>query len=176
MINQSELKEIMHYDPGTGIFRWKVTVSRNVKAGSIAGSRRSDGYWRVPYKGKIYSAHRLAWFYVHGVFPPDQVDHINHQRDDNRIANLRLATNTENGRNRSLSTNNTSGVTGVYWEKREGKWRATIKANGKRIHLGCFYNIECAIAARQAANIKYKFHRNHGIELSQQENQRGHHD
>jgi hypothetical protein len=116
------------------------------------------GYENIMVDNVRHKSHRLAWFYMHGEWPPHQVDHINRVRGDNRIANLRLATRAENLQNRNLSKNNTSGHEGVKWNGRVGKWYAQISHNKERMHLGSYSNIEDAIAARSAARLKlHKF-------------------
>jgi len=159
------LKESMHYYPDTGIFKWKINKQGNVKAGNIAGSLKADGYISIFFNGKAYKAHRLAWLYMTGSLPKHQIDHINHDRIDNRWINLREATTLDNNRNQSLRKNNTSGFTGVFWMKSRNKWIAQITVKRKDIHLGCFDDLSEAIAKRQTANVLYGFHANHG-ELS----------
>jgi hypothetical protein len=146
MITQVELKEFLHYEPTTGIFTWLVspTYSR-VKVGDTAGTLQSTGYNYIQIKGRAYKVHRLAWFYVYGVWPKNQIDHINHVRDDNRIDNLREATNMQN---RCNTSNNTSGIAGV-------SWRAQIQVAGKNKHLGYFASLEDAAEARRAAETQY---------------------
>ena len=162
MITQPELKELLHYDPDTGFFIRKTKATCSAEIGSIVGSPDSYGYIAVNVKGCVYRAHRLAWFYVYGVWPTEQIDHINHVRDDNRWINLREATHRENQRNRKISKNNTSGVCGVCWHKTQMKWFTKIKINSKYIHLGVFTDKFEAICARLSANNKYGFHENHG--------------
>lgn len=158
MVTQERLKELLDYDPGTGIFTWRVSCG-TAKAGSVAGTVRPDGYVAIQIDRKPYLAHRLAWLYVHGEFPTDQIDHVNRVRTDNRIENLRLATNAENAQNMSKYRTNTSNVVGVCWNKRGGNWVAFIWLNGKKIHLGLFDTIEEAAAARTAAKAKlHTFH------------------
>lgn len=96
------------------------------------------------------------------VGPDEQIDHINHVRTDNRIVNLRKASNTENSRNASIGSNNTSGALGVWFEKRRNAWVAEIKVDRRKIHIGQFDAFEDAVAARKAAEVKYGFHENHG--------------
>ena len=137
-LTQERLQELLSYDPETGIFTNLKSRGR-VKIGAVAGSKNPNGYIYIAIDSKKYRAHRLAWLYVHGNFPANQIDHINEVKDDNRIVNLRLATNLENHQNQSSPrTNNTSGYLGVIWDKFSGKWRARIKVNGKQKHLGCF--------------------------------------
>ena len=112
--------------------------------------------------GRIYRAHRLAWLIVYGSFPPDQIDHINGVKHDNRIMNLRAVTHAENSRNRPLYIGNKSGHTGIFYNKRMKKWVAQIGGTDKRVNLGSFENKEDAIEARRIAEINYNYHPNHG--------------
>lgn len=164
MISQSELKELLHYDPDTGFFTWKKSTNQSIKVGAPAKSINNKGYIVIGVGHKLYLAHRLAWLYVHGVFP-EFIDHINHIRNDNRLCNLRKATRKENGRNQSIHKHNTSGANGVSWIKKEGVWRARITVNGRSIFLGRFSEKGDAIFARKQANIKYGFHENHGANI-----------
>ena len=149
------LRSILHYSPETGIFTRKVSTANNVKAGDIAGSLDGDGYLLIGVQSRVHSAHRLAWFYVYGTWPKDQLDHINRNPADNRIANLREATNKQNLQNAGKYSHNTSGHPGVCWHKQRSKWRASIRHNQKLIHLGLFTTLEEAIAARKAAQKLY---------------------
>jgi len=160
LLTQAELKELLHYNPDTGALTWLKSGKGRKANGETKGL--NNGYFTIRIKGRQYKSHRLAWLYVYGVWPKDQVDHINHITTDNRIANLREVTNQENHRNASLSKNNTSGVTGVYWHKQIKKWLASIHVDYKKTHLGCFDKFEDAIAARKKAENKYGFHENHG--------------
>ena len=161
MLTQSYLKEILSYDPETGIFIWLVSNSNRVRIGSEAGAY-SQGYCRISVNGKIYSAHRLAFLYMTGEFPVDHVDHIDHDRRNNKWSNLRTVTYKENSKNRSIYKRNKSGFTGVCWHKASAKWRVRIKIDGKDRHLGYFTDKKLAIAARSAANIEFGYHENHG--------------
>ncbi|ABK00189.1 HNH endonuclease [Xanthomonas phage Xop411] len=149
-----DVDKLLAYDTETGVLTWKVSRS-NVKAGSVAGRPNSNGHLQVMVHSKHYLVHRLAWLLHTGSWPIQQLDHINRVRDDNRIENLRECSNAENSQNRGKQSNNTSGVTGVSWYKRSGKWQALIKLNGKHIHLGYFDTIEEAATARSAAKRKY---------------------
>ncbi len=163
MINQSELKELLHYEPDTGIFTWKVSLNRKIKIGSIAGTKNKYwGYIYIGLKQKKYRAHRLAWFYMTGEWPKG-IDHDNHIRDDNRWLNLKEATQSKNTKNQSLRKDNKSGFTGVCWCDKWKKWVAKINVNGKTKYLGNSDNLSEAIKIRKTANIKYGFHRNHGV-------------
>lgn len=168
-ISQKRLKELLHYDPETGVFTWRSYRSVNAKAGSIAGGLcKTHGYilihigGRRSIGGRQYFAHRLAFLYMTGEFPINHTDHINHIKDDNRWANLREATQQTNNKNRPMQENNKSGHTGVYWYKSSGKWRSQINIDGKHIHLGCFTEKADAILARKTAEVKYGYHQNHG--------------
>ena len=161
MITQQELKELAKYDPNSGVFTWLVAPSNKARAGDVVGYL-NNGYIRASIKGTLYYIHRLAWLITYGEWPAGDIDHINQNRLDNRIDNLRVVDQKENQRNRRLSKNNTSGVCGVGWLKVEGKWGAQIKVNGKVIRLGCSIDKFEAICARMSANNKYGFHANHG--------------
>jgi len=160
MLTQARLKELLHYFPVEGIFVWRVSRGR-VAAGSLAGHPHTGGYLRVKIDRKDYLAHRLAYLYMKG-WMPVEVDHEDHIRDNNSWGNLKPATHIINGRNKALTSTNTSGVCGVHWDKSRGKWQAGAMVDGKTIHLGRFDKFEDAVAARKAADIKYGFHPNHG--------------
>lgn len=145
-IDHSRLLEVLDYDPSTGIFRWKVSVSNFVRVGSQAGVVRDDGYRAISFGERLYLAHRLAWFYFHGRWPADMLDHVNRNRDDNRIVNLREATRGQNMQNRITSIDNVSGFKCVQKSK-YNRWTARITINGKRRRLGWFDTPEEAHAA-----------------------------
>ena len=149
------LRSVLHYEPETGIFTWKVSQARRIRVGDVAGSVRADGYLAVKVRGQIYKAHRLAWLYGLGEWPKLDIDHINRNRSDNRIANLREVTHKQNLQNAGKYSHNTSGHTGVYWYKQTAKWQAQIAHHQKKIHLGFFNTIEEAISARKAAERLY---------------------
>lgn len=162
MLSQERLKSLLHYCPDTGVFT-HIKARQSVVVGSIAGTVTEYGYVRIHIDGKIYLAHRLAWLYVNGDFPPEQIDHINRVRTDNRICNLRMATIAENAQNQSMRSTNTSGHIGVSWYKPYQKWESYIKVNNKQIKLGYFTDLSEAIAARKTAEIKYHtFQHNQG--------------
>ena len=143
MITQVRLKELLHYDPETGLFTWLVS-RRGGAAGSKAGYKRPDGYICIGMEKLRYHAGRLAWLYVHGRWPEVEIDHINGIPGDNRIENLREATRLENSQNIRLSMKNTSGFPGVSYRKKckFRKWRAQIRVNTKKIELGNFSTAE----------------------------------
>ena len=116
MLTQKQLKEILHYDPETGIFTWLVSPAYNIKAGRIAGGKNNtNSYVYIKIKRQLFSVHRLAHLYMTGTWPKDQVDHVDHIRDNNKWRNLREVTRTENHKNHTLNINNSSGVAGVRW-------------------------------------------------------------
>lgn len=149
-----EASKLLAYDPECGLLTWKVSRG-TVKAGSVAGSPNGKGYLQVALHGKDYLAHRLAWLLHTGSWPSQHLDHINGQKTDNRMDNLRECSNAQNQQNRGKPSNNTSGVQGVCWHKRDKKWQAQIAVDGKRINLGYFETIEEAVAARAEAKAHY---------------------
>lgn len=153
----------LNYNKYTGIFTWQDSASNAIKNGDIAGAKiQKNGYKIVSISGKSYYCHRLAWFYEYGLMPKQDIDHINHNRIDNRISNLREITRQENNKNLSMRTTNTSGVMGVYWVKSRQKWNVKIGINGKSINLGYYKLKEDAILVRKNAEDRYGFHINHG--------------
>lgn len=152
-LTQDRLKELLHYDPGTGVFVWRVNRTWSVRAGDVAGKKHHSGYWNLFVDGKWLMAHRAAWLYSYGTWPTADIDHINRIRDDNRLCNLREANRAENCQNQPVRRNNRSGVTGVLWHKAANKWVAQISINRKLKHLGVFDTKDEAIAARKAAEL-----------------------
>ncbi len=156
-LTQARLKELLNYDPETGLFVWRVT--RRVRAGTIAGSKHpTQHYISIKIDGVLHKAHRLAWLYSYGVWPPNDIDHINRVRTDNRLINIRLATRAENCQNRRMRSDNSSGITGISWRKRDKKWDVRIGLGNKSKHLGCFDELSDAITARQEAEKLYFTH------------------
>lgn len=152
MLTQARLQELLTYDPQTGLFHWKVANGPRVKAGAVAGTRNHQGYRRIQLDGLIYAAHRLAFLYMEGAFPPDMVDHINGVRDDNRWCNLRHATRSENNANAKLRRDSTTGAKGVY-KRRSGRFSARVRYQGQEYALGTFDTIvEASAAYERAAN------------------------
>jgi hypothetical protein len=173
------LRQLLDYDAETGTFVWrtrtpdlmralgKSTHSTNWWNARYAGKEAGGpsggpGYWQIAVGKRIYFAHRLAWLLHHGTEPIDEIDHINGHRADNRICNLREVSTAQNRKNQCISSHNTSGIIGVNWHKRDRRWRAFIKVNGRSVHLGNFIEVHEAIAARKSAEIRYGFHENHG--------------
>lgn len=163
MLTQSKLKEVLNYDPDTGIFNWKIKTCKKVCVGKIAGYISPNGYIHIRINNQNYLGHRLAWLYVYGEFPKNDIDHINNNTADNKIINLRLATKSENAWNRKLQIDNTSGVKGVYWHANKNKWMARIMVNNKQIYLGSFEDLK--VAEKVILESRNKYHRefaNHG--------------
>lgn len=148
------LRQVLDYDPGTGLFRWRVSLRKGF-AGRIAGTTDTGGYIIIGIDGLRYFAHRLAWMFVHGAFPPDQIDHIDRNTGNNRIANLRPATGSQNLANMAMRITNTSGKKGATWHKRAGKYQSQIKVSGRCVYLGLFNDPESANAAYAAAAKHY---------------------
>jgi hypothetical protein len=119
------------------MFFWLIANSSHARIGAQAGSIGSHGYWRLKIDGRHYRAHRLAWLYEFGHFPAGDIDHKNHNRSDNRIDNLRLATKSQNNANAPLQSNNSTGFKGVSWNKRDKKYIASIKFRGKTVRKSC---------------------------------------
>ena len=152
-LTQEKLKEILHYNPGTGDFiRIKSRINQVV--GSVD---KNSGYIRMMVDGKLYYAHRLAWLYVYGYFPKRDIAHKNRIYNDNRIKNLRVVSKQRNAKNRKISVTNTSGVAGVCWAKQESKWVATIGVSGKPKTLGYFKDLIDAVYARWEAENEYNW-------------------
>lgn len=152
-VTRERLLELLHYEPQTGVFTWRVDRTPTVKAGDVAGtSKNSSGHHVILIDWRPYRAHRLVWLYVHGRWPNGPIDHINGVRNDNRLVNLRDVTakiNTEN--QRRARSDNQCGYMGVRWH-RNGAWQARIGlGGGRQKHLGLFDTPEEAHAAYVAA-------------------------
>jgi hypothetical protein len=151
LVTQERLKELLHYDPLTGVFIRLVDVGNRVKAGQIINRKDSYGYSVVGVDGKRYLAHRLAWLYVYGYLPENDIDHIDRVRHHNWISNLREVSRACNQRNTGNPKDNTSGTKGVVWNKAVGKWQASVMVNGKQVYLGQHTNFTEAACHRLAA-------------------------
>lgn len=180
VVTPEVVRELIAYDPLTGILTWNTRRPHHffgqqqspesscrrwntANAGKQAlHVKNKSGYRHGAVYGQTVAAHRAIWAIVHGKWPDGTIDHINGDRSDNRLCNLRDVTLAENARNQRRRTSNTSGYTGVSLHKGTGKWVAMIKGDGRVRNLGYFATKECAYAARLAANAKYGFHENHG--------------
>lgn len=153
-LTQEFLRSLLHYDPETGVFRWMVDrIGRGGKipAGTEAGMCAADGYRYIGIGQERYAAKDVAWLYMTGEWPAAVVDHKNRQRGDDRWGNLRAASWVQNCQNKSLRSDNASGVAGVSFDKARGKWMARIKVGDKYLMLGRFATIDDAIAERRRA-------------------------
>lgn len=149
MISHSVLKQLLSYDPLTGIFVWRVNRSRT-KAGTIAGTPGTDGYIYIVINRVHYGAHRLAWFYMTGEWPKDEIDHKNTMRKENWFENLRETTSSLNKVNAAVRIRSASQLKGVYFDarKKAKPWQAYITKDGKRTSIGYYATKEEAADAR----------------------------
>jgi len=156
-ISQARLKEVLHYDPKTGIFTNRIARA-HAPVGSVAGWVHVSGYRYVCVDGVSVKAHQAAWMYMTGEWPTETVDHRDNDKGNNRWANLRTATNTENCRNVTHNCRNKSGVRGVLYRERPGRspeWWASIRVDRRLIHLGIFRSLKAAAEARREAECRY---------------------
>ncbi len=136
MLTAERLRELLHYDRITGLFTYRVTRGNRV-AGSVAGSL-CDGYIHIKVDNVLHKAHRLAWLYMTGEWPVEEIDHEDRCRSNNVWYNLRPATKSQNQANRGRNVNNKSGFKGVHFHRLTGKWAAALTCGGARMHLGLF--------------------------------------
>lgn len=161
------IEECLNYDPETGEFRWKDSRPSNhfktqrgysiyhvQHAGKKAGSTDTHGYVQIEIKGMAMLAHRIAWLISHREWPVDMIDHINGNRSDNRLINLREATKPQNMQNAKVRRDSKTGVKGVSWRESTQSWHASIKCNGKNHFLGVFQSLEEASMAVGSARSK----------------------
>lgn len=154
ILTQSRLRELLDYNPETGVFTRLSNSRRTDRVGKTAGGK-SGNYNRISIDKRYYQAHNLAWLYVYGAWPENQIDHINRNGCDNRILNLREVNASENQHNLGTNTRNWSGITGVSWCSRTTSWVAQICHQGHRKFLGRFQNISDAAEARESAKLTY---------------------
>lgn len=153
-LTQQRLKELLHYDPVTGLFTRRISLSNRTPVGSVAGSvNNSDGYVYITVDSKREAAHRLAWLYEKDVWPTGLIDHRDTIRHHNWIDNLREANKSTNGANRGLNRNNTTGFMGVA--KFRSGYRAAIKVNHKSLFLGVFPEAKEAARVYDSAAIEH---------------------
>ena len=159
-LTQKRLKYLFDYDSEAGVFTRVAKPCNRVKIGDSCGDNDGHGYLRCLVDGKRYKLHRLAWLYVYGVWPTNEIDHINGIRDDNRILNLREATRAENSQNQSHpQKNNKCGVLGVWVDKNTNKFCAQIRVNGKKKWIGSFLTqAEASQAYLLAKNQYHEFY------------------
>lgn len=161
-LTQTRLKELMHYDPNTGVFTWRVAPRRSrLKKGDAAGSYDAKGARQIKIDGQTYRAHRLAWLYVHGIWPAVLLDHVNGKPGDNRLRNLREATYSQNAMNQAAQKDGTSGAKNVYHQA--GKWVVRMRAQGHDLYFGRYDDLELAELVAVEARDKYHgVYANHG--------------
>ena len=147
MITQRLLKSLYMYDETTGVFTRRLT-------GLNEAIKDKAGYLKIWVHGKTYPCHRMAWLYMYGKLPKDMIDHIDGDKTNNSLSNLREATNSQNQMNRRLGKNNKSGHKGVV-RLRCGKWKAQLAIDKTYLYLGTFSTMEAALAARTIAEIKH---------------------
>lgn len=174
MLEPSKLKKLFHVDFATGQLKWKhrpVSMFNNPREcavwnaryeGKVAGFDDPAGYRLVSIENHKFKLHRVVWAMAHGEWPNGHIDHINGQKSDNRLLNLRVVTKSENGRNSKMNSANSSGAMGVSWVPERRKWQAYITVDGRRKSLGRFPDIKQAIDARKAAELEHNYHQNHG--------------
>lgn len=155
------LRQLLDYNPETGVLIWRER-DRNLTGLRAGGIDPGHKYRRVRIDGRLELAHRVALAMVTGEWPEGEVDHINGERDDNRLSNLRIVSRGGNLKNKRRYRVNRSGVAGVYWHGQHQKWCASICSDGKRRHLGLFRTVAEAAKARAAAEAEMGFHKNHG--------------
>lgn len=166
-------RELLHYDPDTGILKWRhralhwFTAQKyadrwNTRyAGNPVGRKDTQGYVQFNFYQRSYRSHRVIWLMMTGEWPKNEIDHIDHDQANNRWVNLRAVSSTENGRNRPKYCTNSSGVTGVNWHAQSGNWRAKVGNS----YCAYFKDFDEAVAARRAAEIVLGYHENHGKTL-----------
>jgi len=152
-LTADRLRALMHYNPETGEFSRNVHLSNRSRASQVVGNKHSSGYIIICVNGSPRRAHRLAWLYVYGEWPKEQIDHINGIRDDNRIANLRDVTALENKRHRTMPQK-PGRMLGAALHKATGRWSSQMTVNYKKIHLGYFNTEAEAHSAYAAAKAK----------------------
>lgn len=152
VLTRERLMDVLDYNKDTGIFVWKKKLSARGAVGKKAGTI-SYGYIAINIDGARYFAHRLAWLYTYGVWPTKEIDHIDRNRNNNSISNLRDVSRVVNALNNSPQNLNTSGIKGVTFCKQRNKWQAQINLSGKNLTLGRFDTIDEAAIAYKAANM-----------------------
>lgn len=154
-LTAQRLREVLHYNPDTGVFV-RIAYSRSrAKVGDVAGGFDHDGYRKISVLGKKYLEHRLAWLYVHGAWPADQIDHIDGDRGNNAIRNLRESSHGLNHQNlRKPHADSRSDLLGVSYDASKGKWRAQLHVNGRNRLIGRFDSAQEAHAAYLTAKRK----------------------
>jgi len=149
-LTQEFVQHLFDYNPETGHLIWKNPLTNRVRKGRIAGAI-DRGYYRIGIHNNRYDSHRIIWLYVYGYFPENEIDHIDRNRLNNKLSNLREVSRQCNHRNINIQANNSSGVSGICFVKRDIKWMAHIKVSGKHYNLGQYEDYIDAACARLAA-------------------------
>lgn len=153
-LTPQDVERLLTYRWDTGEFRWCVSSARGVQAGAVAGSVHPSGHIYISIKRKLYAAHRLAWFYVYGVWPKCSLDHINGNPADNRISNLRELSHVKNLQAaRKARADSRSGLLGACYRKDVGKWQARIQRDSESVSLGIY-------ATPEEAHLVYLMYKN----------------
>lgn len=152
-LTRENLRNVLRYDEGTGAFTW-LKSGKGRRLDLAAGSVDRQGYVVIHIDYQRYRAHRLAWFYMTGEWPEQEIDHRDLNKENNRWENLRPATHSQNAANRPAHADNFSGIKGVSWSKPNRKWQARIVRDGNRTNLGYYENIEAAADAYRLAAAK----------------------
>jgi hypothetical protein len=166
--NPSYLRERLRYEPETGKLYWRSNSAMPDSWNTRWGGREAfttvavNDYRQGDVGNVKFYAHRVIWAMVCDEWPQDQIDHIDHDRGNNRFENLRVVEHADNGRNMKLNRKNTTGMHGVYWRNDCCRWYARITHGGVTRHLGHFLTFEAAAAARKKAEVQFGFHTNHG--------------
>jgi hypothetical protein len=181
-ISPKELQRLLSYDPLTGVLTWRERTPGMFSGGVRSPQARCKrwntrfsgsvalayvgtyGYMKGSVNGVTLAAHRVAWAVYYGAWPDMYIDHINGEKSDNRIENLRDVNRVQNGQNSKISARNTSGIIGVGWHKASSRWIAHIGLNGTCKTIGYFSEFGDAVRARQQADLQHGFHDNHGRE------------
>lgn len=150
------------YDSDAGTFIRKSQTTNSPKSGEESSNVNAQGYKQFYVCGKLFLAHRLVWFMEYGEMPDGSIDHINQNKLDNRIQNLRLVKHSVNMKNKKKYKNNKAGIAGVYWLKAKEKWQVQIRNKKKLYHLGYFDSFFDACCSRKSAELKFNFSHNHG--------------
>lgn len=180
-VTPAQLAELVHLEHATGLLTWKPRAAHWFRGKTPSEVDRIANSWNARHPGRAafahnsgngylhgclfcvkFYAHRIVWTLAHGEWPRGGIDHINGRRQDNRPANLRDVAHADNCRNQPISSANTSGATGVSYDKERRNYSAYIQVHGRKIHLGRFETVTAAANARRAANEAHGYHPNHG--------------
>lgn len=161
------LEAYLTYKSDEGCFYWKISPAHGIKIGDRAGYYNSR-YAYLHFKGQRYFIHKLVWYKENGEYPKEQIDHIDQNTKNNHISNLRIVSAQDNAKNKPKRRDNTSGITGISWDKQTNKWVVRIKNNQEKyVNRGRFNTISEAKQERDRALVEFGYHSNHGIRLSQ---------